>query len=107
MPVWHLEATSGMAIYHRNRLRKRFLSDLLTFFGIYWTVTGMKPTVPMRVLILAIVLTGGCLAQVSAGHSPILQFEDIWEACGLDRATHFLARKELHHRVHERWVGIY
>ena len=43
----------------------------------------MKPTVPMRVLILAIVLTGGCLAQVSAGHSPILQFEDIGKRAGV------------------------
>ena len=37
----------------------------------------------MQVLTLATVLTGGCLAQVSARHSPILQFEDIGKHAGL------------------------
>src|ERR1700729_2283305 len=37
----------------------------------------------MRVLTLAIVLTGSCLAQVSAGHSPIIQFEDMGKRAGV------------------------
>src|ERR1700727_3965236 len=37
----------------------------------------------MRVLTLAIVLSGSCLAQVSAGHSPIIRFEDIGKRAGV------------------------
>src|SRR5580693_1498177 len=59
------------------------LRRILGYAAACCTVRERKPGTLMQVLTLATVLTGGCLAQVSARHSPIRQFEDIGKHAGL------------------------